>query len=143
VLTLLLACDAPPGAEQELREWVAEASRAAEEKEVGALRDRVSDAYVDDRGNDRRAIDRLLTFQLLRPGSVHVFVHIDSLDVESPDTAHLGLLAALARVAIPDAAALARLNADLWRIDLELRREGEDWRVVDATWHPAALDELL
>lgn len=143
VVSILLACDAPLTPEQELREWVAEAARAAEAKEVGELRERVSDAYADDRGNDRRAIDRLLTFHLLRQGSLHVFAHIDSLDVETPDTAHLGLLAALARVAVPDATALARVKADLWRIDLELSREDGDWRVVDATWHPAALDELL
>ena len=139
----LVGCSAPLTPEQELREWVTSAARAAEEKEVGLLRDSVSDAYADDRGNDRRVIDRLLTYHLLRHGSVHAFVRIESLELETPDAARLELLAALARVAIPDASALARLNADLWRIDLELRREDDSWRVVAATWHPATLGELL
>lgn len=142
-LLLPAGCSPEPSAEEQLRAWVSEAALAASEKDIGHLKGLVSDRYADARGNDGDEIRRYIALQLLRRGSVRALARVRSLEILEADAARLEVTAALARVALPGPEAPARLNADVYRIDLELVREPDGWRAVAARWRPAPLDELL
>jgi hypothetical protein len=69
---------------------------------------------------------------------------VQAIELASERAARLELIAALAGTTIPDVEALARIDADLYRFELELRLEADDdWRVTRAEWHPASLQDLL
>lgn len=144
LLGVAIACGGPAGTpESRIREMVARAEHAAEARDVGALKEMVSETYADDRGNDKRGIRGLLALHLLRNRSVHLLVRIRDLAVSEPDTAKVTLLVAMAGRPIADVDALASIRADLYRFDLGLVREGEEWRVRRAAWRPLTPDDFL
>lgn len=140
----LVACsqhaDAP---EEKIRALVAQAQTAAEARDVSGLRTLIAENYADAQGNDRKAVETLLRFTLLQNQSIHLFTRIRDLRVIGPEQATLSVAAAMAGRAIANAGELAGLNANLYRFDLDLVRQGEEWRVQRAVWEPARLDDFL
>jgi hypothetical protein len=137
-------CGPAEPVEERLRQLVDEAVLAVEAGDVGAVMQLVSDGYADSRGNDKRALRRAVAWHVLRHQTAHVLTHVQAIELASERAARLELIAALAGTTIPDVEALARIDADLYRFELELRLEADDdWRVTRAEWHPASLQDLL
>ncbi len=141
---LLVTCrgeDSSPDAA--VRRTLAAIEAAAGAKELSALVEHVSEAYADERGNDRQAVRQIAAFHLLRNQSVHTLTRIRSLSFPEPGLADVEALVAMAGTAIPDADVLATVRADLYRFDVTLREEEPGtWRVTSASWRPAALDDF-
>jgi len=140
----LLACSGEPDSpDSAVRATLEALENAAGERDVDGVRARISDAYVDTRGNDKASLVQLAAFHLLRNQAVYTFSRIQTIDTSEPGAAQVQALVALAGRPIPDAAALATVNADLYRFDVRLREEEPDtWRVVASSWHPAALADF-
>lgn len=138
-----LACSSDAATpEDRVRAVFAAIETAAEERDVGALKDQVSDSYADARGNDKRAIGALAGMHLLRHESVHLLVRVRDVVFDSDGSAQAVVVVAMAGMPIPDAAAVPALRADLHRFDVELREEDGTWRVSRAEWRPATLAEF-
>ena len=136
LLAALTACGPGPSAEDEIREVVAEAERAAEARDAFALRDLVADDYRDGRGNGAEEIRRYVHGYLLAHQSVHLLVRIEEITLPATDLARLRATVAMAgREA--EAASAWDLAADVYEFDVTLAREGGDWRVIKADWRPA------
>lgn len=114
----------------------------AQARDVGALKEQVSEAYADGAGNDKRAIGALVGLHLLRNESIHLLTRIRSVELPEPGAARAVAVVAMAGVPIPGPEALSTLRADLYRFDLALREEDGVWRVTGAAWRPASIDEL-
>jgi len=144
VTLLLVACggdDSSPDAA--VRRTLVAIETAARARDLSALGEHVSEAYADDRGNDRQAVRRIAAFHLLRNQSVHTLTRIRSVSFDEPEHAQVEALVALAGTAIPDADVLATVRADLYRFDVTLREEQPGtWRVTAANWWPAALEDF-
>ncbi len=141
---LAFGCSTEASPEAQVRQLVDEASRAASDQDLGALGELVSDDYADKGGNDKRSLRRLLAFQVLGPRSISVFTHVQSVEVPEPTLARVELVAAFARTAISSLDVLPRLDADLYRIEVELRLEADGrWRAVAASWSRVSMDEVL
>jgi hypothetical protein len=67
-----------------IRETIARAEAFAEVKDLGGLKDLVSNAYHDDAGQDKRAILGLLFMQFRKHESIHLLTRIDRVDVQPP-----------------------------------------------------------
>lgn len=129
--------------EAAVRRTLAAIEAAARAKELSAMVEHVSEAYADERGNDRQAVRQIAAFHLLRNQSVHTLMRIRSVSFPEPGLANAEALVAMAGTAIPDADVLATVRADLYRFDVTLREEEpETWRVTAARWRPAALDDF-
>ena len=141
---LVAACrgeDSSP--EAAVRRTLAAIETAARAKELSAIVEHVSEAYADERGNDRQAVRQIAAFHLLRNQSVHTLTRIRSVSFPEPGLAEAEALVALAGTAIPDADVLATVRADFYRFDVTLREEEPGtWRVTSAQWRPAALDDF-
>ena len=127
----LLACsDAPQPPEEALRAWLSAAEAEAEEKDRGALTDRISEAYADARGNSREDLDRLFRLLFLRQNNVSLIVDIESLNIMGDSAAELVLRVGMAGT---NNSAL-RFSADAYRFELDLRVEDEQWMLIGARW---------
>lgn len=126
----ICGCGDVPAPEEALRSWVAEAERAAEDRDHGALLALVSEDYADARGNDRAAVGRVLRWWLLRHKRIGLLVDIDEIDVLGEDAAELALTVGMA--ATNDRA--LGFSADAYRFELDLEKRGGDWRLIGARW---------
>ncbi|HET8760136.1 MAG TPA: hypothetical protein VFN94_03660 [Nitrospiria bacterium] len=124
-----------------IRATIARAETFAEAKDLGGLRDLLSDAYRDDAGQDKRAILGLLFLQVRRHESIHLLTRIDRIDVRPPQ-AESTVFVAMAGSPIAGADDLPSLRADLYRFDLTLVEERGTWRVAKSSWRPAALTDF-
>jgi hypothetical protein len=129
--------------EAEVRALINSATKAAEQKSIGTLRDSISEKYADEQGQNKRAIENLLRLHFLRNESVHLFAHIQSVTLPQPDRAQASVLVAMAGVPIASAQELPALRADLHRFEIDFAREGKTWRVQRTAWRRAELGEFL
>jgi hypothetical protein len=129
--------------EAAVRRTLAAIEAAARAKDLSEIVEHVSEAYADDRGNDRQAVRQIAAFHLLRNQSVHTLTRIRSVSFPDPGLADAEALVAMAGTAIPVADVLATVRADFYRFDVSLREEEPGtWRVTSARWQPAVLDDF-
>ena len=129
--------------EQQVRALIQAAAVAAEQRDLGALRELLSDRYADDQGQDKRAVEGLLRLHFLRNESVHLSLRIRSVNLPQPDRAEATVLVAMAGVPIKTATELPALRADLHRFDIDFAFENKHWRVVRAAWQRAEPGDFL
>lgn len=132
-MTLWLAagCGGPQGGpEEQLRDWVARAEQAAENKDRGELMDMISPAYTDPRGNSRDDIGNMLRFYFLRQNSIALLTRIDQITVHGGTAADLALQVGLAGTDDN----LLGFDADAYRVEMELELDDDQWRLISAKW---------
>lgn len=126
------ACGSGTGPEEEIRALVREVEIAAEARDTGDVLAFVSDEYSDRAGRTRRDLGHLVRgWFALHPG-LELVTRIDELEIESEDHARARVtVGVLARRGAPEDwdAAL-----DVQTIEVRLRRDGGEWRVVAAQW---------
>jgi len=132
LLGLLATSCAAPAPEDALRELVAEAEAAAEARDTGFFRARVSERYTDRGGRDRAALIDLLRGYFLTHARVEVAARIEEIAVLGDDAAAVTLYFGLAAHA--GESLLGGWDGELRRIELEFVRESGDWRLIGARW---------
>jgi hypothetical protein len=121
----LVACSAATSDEQRVREVIASAETAAEARDVGDVLDLVGDDYADDEGNTRDSLKLFLHAFFAAHPKLELVTGIHNLEFPVD-----GLARAHVTVRGLD---LDRFNAgESVELDVEFRREGDEWRVVRA-----------
>ena len=145
IMVLLWACDGGQSTpEDEVRALFREAEAAAETRDVAALRGVIADDYADEEGRDKRAIDGLIRFYMLRHQGIHVLTQVKALTFPEPLKAQAVILVATAGTPIGGAKELERIQADLHRFDVDVVRQGKaGWKVTRAVWRHAAISNFL
>lgn len=121
----------PPG---ELRALIEAAEAAAEERDTGFFRDVLAESYVDRRGQRRDDVVGLIRGYFLVNANVEILNRIESIDVLGEDAAEVALLTGF--LGRGQSASAIDLDADAYRIEIELVREHGEWRVIGADWRP-------
>jgi len=143
VVMLLTGCrGARTSPEEQVRALINSATAAAELKQIGTLRDLISEHYADDQGQNKRAIEALLRLHFLRNEHLHLYAHVQSVTLPQPDRAQATVLIAMAGVPMVSAQDLIAVRADLYRFEIEFAREDKTWRVQRAAWRRAELGEF-
>jgi hypothetical protein len=144
-LACLPACaETPESPEAQIRALLERAEAAAEEKQVGTLKQLVSESYSDDHGQDKQAVAGLLAYYFLRNQAIHLLTRIRSIELTGPARASATVFVAMAGTPIPAVDDLGRIRADFYRFDFSLSDEGEgDWRVTRAAWRRAVASDFL
>ena len=128
---VLSGCSGPPDSpETEIRAWVAEGQRLAEQKERNALVDMISPAYQDARGNKRDDIENMFRIYFLRQNSIQLLTSIDDVRIFGDTAAELDLTVGMAGT---NDGGLG-FSADAYRFELELVREDDEWLLLAARW---------
>lgn len=98
-----------------------------------ALRALIADDYADARGRTAADLRNALHGWLISHQSIRLITRIDSIEPEGTELARLQVtVGMLGRDA--QAGAAWDLAADVQRLDLQLARDGGEWRVVRADW---------
>ena len=118
------------GPEELLRAWVDEMEYAAEDKDRGAMLEKISGNYADARGNSRKDIGDTLLVYFLRQQKVTVLSTIDQITVSDDTAAQLRLTVAMAGTNDGEFG----LSADAYRFDLELEKVNAEWLLIGARW---------
>jgi hypothetical protein len=117
----------------ELRALVEAAESAAEARDTGFFRELLSTSYVDARGQSRDDVVNLIRGFFLVNGTVEVVNRIDEIVLAGDDAATVALQAAV--VGRAPGGSLLEVDADIHRIDVELVREDDGWRVIGLVWN--------
>ena len=115
----------------------------AERRDVKLLRKHLSRRYSDKKGRKHQDINGMLTYYVLRRGTISVFlVRSNVLGIDrtrSPLSARVTATAVLARGGgVKSLADVLPTAARALHFDLRLEKEDDDtWRLVAATWRDA------
>ncbi len=128
--------------EDQVRARIAEAEAAAEALEIKLLREMISDAYADPHRRTKRDLEQMLAYYFFRNQSVHLLTRVSSVEIDEAGNAQVLAYVAMAGVPIPAPDLLPSLRADLYRFEVQMSLEEEEWRVQHADWRPAALADF-
>jgi len=130
-LLVLAGCGGEPSPEQEVRDTIAAGEQAAEDRDAGALIDLISEHYSDAEGRDAELLSQYLRGYLITHPSIHLVTRIESIEFPYRDFAKVQVtVGSLAR---EDAGATLDRAADVDELEIELTKEGDDWRVTRAS----------
>lgn len=138
-ILLLQACsggnDSP---EAQIQRFIDNAVQAAEARSVDELDELLRRDFVDQQGNNRQQLGRLLRAYFFRHKNIHLFTRIDEIEILNDNEASVSLHVAMAGTAISDVDALASLRARVYRFELQMVRD-DDWLLRHASWEAANL----
>ncbi len=133
VVAAVAGCGGGRDPDADIRALLAGAEQAAEARDAGFFADLVGSGYRDAQGHDRDELLRTLRGYFIANQRVEIVSRIDDVELEGSDAArvvlHAGMLGQRS-----GATALAGVDADLYRFELELVNDGGDWRIIGAEW---------
>jgi hypothetical protein len=116
--------------EQQVRAVLAAAESAAEARDVSEAMDLVADGYADARGLDKSQLRNFVRGYFAIHPSISILMRVESLEFPADDLARARVtVGMLGRQGAEENWSLA---ADVETFDVELIREGEDWRLLRA-----------
>jgi hypothetical protein len=128
---VLAACSGPAtGPEDALRLWVDDMELVAEDKDRSAMLDKISEAYADARGNNRKDVGDKLLIYFLRQQAVAFVSTINDITVSGDSAAKVTLTVAMAGTND----GTFGLSADAYNFELELEKVDSDWLLIGAKW---------
>ncbi len=137
VLLSLYACSGGLTEEEKVRGVIVEASKRAEEKDLKGFMSLVSRDYADDSGNDYDAIKRMVFYHFMRTGDISVVLR--SMDIEVSGEKALAEVNAIiteGRGVIPE-------DMGGYRFTVIFRKEGSEWKVINAEWKDVGVRGFL
>ena len=140
---ILSACADKESPEDQVRRFVAAGVMAAESRDVLAIRDLISEDYRDDGGRDRRKLAGLAAAYFLRHKSIYLFTKINEINFPVAGQSRVEVFVAMTGLPVTGAEALFDLRADVYRFELTIINESDDWLLKKAAWQRASIDDLL
>lgn len=132
----LAACGSADPPEVQVRAVIDAAEKAVEARDVSGLMDLVSPDYKDEDGRQPDELSRYLRGYFLANQSIHLLTRIETLEFPATGVAEVALLVGMVgREA--EAESAWNLAADVYRIELTLMQDGNDWLVTHADADPA------
>ncbi len=146
VLSLLAAfssCARRASEEELIKETLAKAAQAAEEKDMAGVMRAISRKYADDSGNDYNAVKGIVFYEVMKKGSVSIFIRKDDVEVKE-DTALAQVRALITRGgAVEGIKDIVPENADGFLFSIVLKKEDGTWKAVSAKWESIGAAGLL
>ena len=122
VAVSLVACGTRSSDEQQVRELVASAEKAAEKRDASDVLEWVADDYDDANGFDKTQLENFLRAWFLMHPKVDLLVNVDELAFPTDGLAQ-------ARISVTN---LTLDSPEHVNLKVEFRRYGHDWRVARA-----------
>lgn len=130
------ACGGDDSPEAQVRAVIAEAQRAAEDRDASALFDLIAPGYHDGRGNGAEEIRRYVRGYLIAHQSIHMLTRVEEVELPASDLARVrATVGMLGRET--ESQSSWDLAAEVYEFDITLAREDGKWRVTRADWRRA------
>ncbi len=143
IFLIVSACSEKKSPEDQIRQFITSAVTAAESREALAVRQLISDKYMDDGRRDRRALTAIAMGYFLRHKNIHLFTQISEIKFPVQGQASVKLYVAMAGSPVTGAQALLDIRADLYLFDLMLMRDGDDWLLQKLHWQHASIEDIV
>lgn len=142
---MLSACASQPESpEEQLRARLAQAEAAAEQRDLDAIRELLSESYRDAYGHTNHTVIRRLNVYFLQNRSIHLLTRVDSLAFADSTHATASVLVAMAGHPIEDPGPVALARAAIYRFVFTFADEGHGtWRVTHASWQRATAGDFF
>lgn len=130
---IVAGCGERDSPEAQVRAVIDQMELAAEARDVGDVLELVSDEYRDDYGNGRDDVGRAVRGYFIANQSIHLLTRIEELSFPAEDEARATVLVAMVG---RDAAAESAwdLAADVYRFEVAIVREDDEWKITWASW---------
>ncbi len=143
VLSLLIACSENSiPAEDEIKQYITMAQRAAEERDHNDLADLIQGNYHDQQNFDKKRIKQMLRGYFFMHKNIHLFTQIKSIHFLDDKSAFVTVYVAMSGTAIANINALSKLRARIYKFELQLVKNNE-WLLQQAKWQPANISDIL
>jgi len=139
----LWGCGSRDTPEEQVRRFVEAGELAVEGRSIGDVKELISENYSDDHGRTRRDIVALATRYLFSNKNIHVLTRIGELSFPTQNRAILRLFVAMTGQNVSDLDSLLSMQADLYRFDMELVWEENEWKLLKADWQPARGEDFF
>jgi len=136
---LIAACNKDTSSpEQQIRSTILAMESAVEQRSLDNVKKRVSTDYKDEWNGSRRAALRSLMFYFQGHQSIHLITNISDIQIgEDGNRARAIVYVGMAGKPVEKSESLIDINADLYRFDVDLIADGNEWLVTSARWQPA------
>ncbi|MBN1574214.1 MAG: hypothetical protein JW984_13535 [Deltaproteobacteria bacterium] len=124
----LATCGKEPTDEEKIEALIRDAAEKAEAKDIRGVLKHVSESYKDREGNDRNQIKGLLFVYFQGYEKIGIFIRDIKVEVKGDDAM------AVVKLVFTGGAEIIPESGSGYVLDLKLKREEGDWRVVRAGW---------
>lgn len=142
-ILLLIGCDDKTGSpEDEIRQFIQQGVEAAEARKAGDLKTMLNEDYRDQQGNDKARITSLMRALFFRHKNIHLFTKIDEIHFPTSENASVSLFVAMTGSVVTDVSMLSGLRAQIYRFELELIKNDDQWLLRNANWRRASARDI-
>ncbi|MCW9014261.1 MAG: hypothetical protein OQL06_10790 [Gammaproteobacteria bacterium] len=148
LLMLVAGCtEEPQTPENRIRQFIEQAILAAENRDVGALADLIAQQYIDDKNLNKDTLTKMARGYFFRHRNIHLLSRIDSISLtrqaDATGRASLIVYIAMAGQPLHSMQAITTMRARLYRFDLILVEQNNDWLLLSANWKPVKINEFF
>ena len=143
LIMILTACGGGDTPEEQVKKYVAAGEEAAEERDLGGIKELIAEEYSDSHGRTRRDIVALTARYFYSQKNIHILTRISELSFPEEDRAILQVYVAMTGQNVSDLDALLNMRADLYRFDLELVRVDKEWKLQSGDWRRARSEDFF
>jgi len=138
LLTLTACSQDTNSPEQQIQNTISAMEAAVEQRSLDSVKELVSSEYKDEWSGSRRAALRSLMFYFQGHQSIHLLTRTSDIQIaDDGKSARAIVYVGMAGKPVEKSEYLIDMNADLYRFDVDLITDGDEWRVISAHWQPA------
>ncbi|MGB5224353.1 MAG: hypothetical protein WBM38_04555 [Arenicellales bacterium] len=136
---ILASCSQHTDSPQEqIQKTISAMEAAVEQRSLDSVKELVSSDYKDEWNGNRRAALRSLMFYFQGHQSIHLLTRTSDIELaDDGKSASAIVYVGMAGKPVEKSEYLIDMNADLYRFDVDLVTDGDEWRVISASWQPA------
>lgn len=138
-LLILTSCSQDTNSpEQQIQNTISAMEAAVEQRSLDSVKELVSSEYKDEWSGSRRAALRSLMFYFQGHQSIHLLTRTSDIQIaDDGKSARAIVYVGMAGKPVEESEVLIDMNADLYRFDVDLLADGDEWQVTSARWQPA------
>jgi len=142
-LAILPSCKPKVSDEEQIKAAVVEMAKAAEAKDVSAVKGHISKNYKDPAGNDYNAMKGILAYYFMQPEGISVFLREQKVELRG-EKGYDTVRAVISRGGKVDSAvSVLPSEAGGFILDLTFEKEDGDWMLTSAIWREVGVGEAL
>lgn len=141
ILAAASSCTTSPP-EKITADFLKQAEEAFADRNILALKKLVSPDYSDAENRGAGDVVSIAAAYIRSSKSIYLFSDLESAAFKD-DRLEARVLTAFAARPIMDPTALAQLKADIYWFDIVLVQEGGDWKLLEAQWRQAMVDDFF
>jgi hypothetical protein len=143
-IMILAGCGGEETPEDRVRSYIAQVIESAEARDWRSFKDYVADDYNDDHGLRKEEVLGIVVRYILANQRIYILERVASIHIDNPANAHAIVYAAMAGQPVSGPEELARIRADVYRFEIDLRA-GDDgvFRTRRGIWSPVGPEQFL